>query len=89
MDSSAAIELARHTLFTALAMAAPLLACVLFIALLLSVLTTVLNLNEQTLTVVPKIVAAFLITALLAPWMLRALLDFTVPLLRDVLAQRM
>lgn len=87
MEPTYAIELARATLLTALAVAAPLLAGVLVVALLLAIVQTVLNLQEQTLTVVPKVVVALVMTSLLAPWMLRTLLDFAVPILRDVLAQ--
>ena len=89
METSAAIELARQTLFTALTMAAPLLASVLVVALSLAILQTVLNLQEQTITVVPKLITAILVAILMAPWILRALIDFTLPLLRDILPQRM
>ena len=86
MDTATAIELTQKTLIAALALVAPILGAVLLLALLLAIITTVFNLQEQTLTVVPKIVAAFVLTFLLAPWMLRQVLDFTVPLLRDALA---
>lgn len=88
METAQAIELARHTLIAALMMAAPLLAAVLLTALLLAVIQTVLNLQEQALTVVPKLVLTALMVVALAPWMLRRLIEFTVPLLRDALSQR-
>ncbi len=88
MDPNTAIEFARTTLLTALKVAAPLLASVLLLALVLAIVQTVLNLQEQTLTIVPKIVTAVLMTCVLAPWMLRALMEFTIPLLRDVLPMR-
>lgn len=88
MDPNTAIEYARTTLLTALTVAAPLLGCVLIIALVLAIVQTVLNLQEQTLTIIPKVVTAILMTCLLAPWMLRALMEFTIPLLRDVLPMR-
>jgi len=88
VEPNVAIEYARTTLLTALTVAAPLLASVLVIALILAILQTVLNLQEQTLTIVPKVVTAILMTVLLAPWMLQALMEFTLPLLRDVLPQR-
>lgn len=88
MDPNTAIEYARNTLLTALTVAAPLLGAVLLLALFLAIAQTVLNLQEQTLTIVPKIVTAILMTCLLAPWMLRALMEFTLPLLRDVLPMR-
>ncbi len=89
MEPATAIDLARQMLMTALTMAAPLLAGVLLVSLTLAIVTTVLNLQEQTLTIVPKIITALVLTGLLAPWLLQSLLDFTVVLLRDVLPQRM
>jgi len=86
MELSTAIDLVQKTLFAALALAAPILGAVLLLALALAIVTTVFNLQEQTLTTIPKITAAFVLTLLLAPWMLRQVLDFTVPLLRDALA---
>lgn len=86
MELSTAIDLVQKTLFAALALAAPILGAVLLLALVLAIATTVFNLQEQTLTTIPKITAAFVLTLVLAPWMLRQVLDFTVPLLRDALA---
>ena len=88
MDSVTAIELARETLVTALTIAAPILAAVLCLALMLAILQTVTNLQEQTLTVVPKIILAVVVTYLLTPWVLSSIVDFTVPLFSDWLARR-
>ncbi|MBK6939984.1 MAG: flagellar biosynthetic protein FliQ [Planctomycetes bacterium] len=86
MDPDFAVELARHTLLTALTIAAPLLAATLLLALVLALVQTILNLQEQTLTVIPKIVIAVLVTFLLTPWVLRSLIDFTVPMLGNMLS---
>ena len=88
MNPASAIELVRHTLLTALSIAAPLLASVLLVSLIIAILQTVVNIQEQTLTIIPKVVTALIVTTLLAPWMLQTLLDFAIPLLRDVLPQR-
>lgn len=89
MEPQVAVELARMTLFTALKMAAPLLVSVLCVSLMIAILQTITNLQEQTLTIVPKVVTALLMTIVLVPWFIQHLLDFAVPLLRDVLPQRM
>lgn len=89
MEPSVAIELTRHTLLTALVMAAPLLVSVLVVSLTIAILQTVVNVQEQTLTIIPKVVTALLMTFVLAPWFVRNLLDYAIPLLRDVLPQRM
>ena len=76
MNPAAAIELVRHTLLTALVIAAPLLASVLLVSLIIAIMQTVVNIQEQTLTIIPKVVTALIVTTLLAPWMLQTLLDF-------------
>ncbi len=86
MEVGTAVDLTQRTLLAALSLAAPMLGAVLLLALFLAIVTTVFNLQEQSLTVVPKIVAAFVLSFLLAPWMLRQIMDFTIPLLRDALA---
>lgn len=88
MDTSTAVDLAQKTLLAGLAICAPMLIAVLIIALFTAIITTVFNLQEQALSVVPKIVAAFGLSILLAPWMLRQLIDFTVPLIRDFLSAK-
>lgn len=89
MEPSQAVEFARITLIAALTMAAPLLVGVLVVSLVIAILQTVVNVQEQTLTIIPKVVTAMVMTILLVPWFLSHLLDFTIPLLRDVLPQRM
>jgi flagellar biosynthetic protein FliQ len=88
MDPVAAVDLAQKTLLAGLTICAPLLGAVLLLALLIAIVTTVFNLQEQTLSVVPKICAAFALSIALAPWILRRLMEFTIPLIRDVLAAR-
>ena len=89
MDPGIAVELSRQTLVAALTVAAPVLGAVLLIALCLAVLQTVMNLQEQSLTIVPKVLVAALVTFVMAPWVIRSLMDFTIPLFRDVLSRRM
>lgn len=88
MEPGYALELVRKTLITAVTVASPLLAAVLVIALVLAILQTVLNLQEQTLTVVPKILTAVAVTIVMGPWALQTLIDFATVLMRDVLPQR-
>lgn len=77
-------DLARDAMFVAMLLAAPLLAVALVIGLLVSVLQTVTQIQEQTLTFVPKLlgVAATLLVAL--PWMLQLLVEYTQRLFRSL-----
>lgn len=85
MEIATAVDLAQKTLLAALGLVAPILGAVLVLALLLAIITTVFNLQEQTLTVVPKIIMAFALAFVLTPWMLRQIVEFTMHLLRDTL----
>jgi len=89
MEPHEAVQFARMTLIAALTMAAPLLVGVLVVSLIIAILQTIVNVQEQTLTIIPKVVTAMIMSILLVPWFLGHLLDFALPLLRDVLPQRM
>jgi flagellar biosynthetic protein FliQ len=71
------LELGRQALITTLMVAGPMLAAALLIGLLVSVFQAVTQINEMTMTFVPKIVG-ILVTGLVAlPWVLRVMLSFT------------
>lgn len=57
-------------------LAAPVLVTALTTGLLVSILQTATQVNEQTLTFVPKIVLTLAIFALLFPWFMATLIDF-------------
>jgi flagellar biosynthetic protein FliQ len=87
MTIDQAAELLRETLRVSLLVSAPFLAGALGIGLVISILQAATQVNEQTLTFVPKIVAVLGITAVLFPWMMRTLVDFSRHLLEQA-AQR-
>ena len=55
---------------------APVLGVVLVVGLLISLFQAVTQINESTLTFIPKLVAAMLVFALAGPWMLNVLIDY-------------
>ncbi len=76
MSIDQAIEILRETLFLALYLSGPILVVGLLIGLLISILQTVTQIQEQTLTFVPKIVGMALVVIVIAPWMGVRLLEF-------------
>ena len=56
--------------------AAPMLLAALIVGLVISVLQAATQVNESTLSFIPKLVAAFLILLLAGPWMLQLLVDY-------------
>ena len=84
MSYATVTDLARDAMLVAMLVAAPVLVVALVIGLLVSILQTVTQIQEQTLTFVPKLlgVAAVLMVAL--PWMLQLLVEYTQRLLRSL-----
>jgi len=77
MNSAALLDLARQALELALLVAGPPLVAALATGLLVGIFQTVTQVNEITLSFVPKLVAVFLALALAGSWMLGLLTDFT------------
>jgi flagellar biosynthetic protein FliQ len=76
MDSNAIVTLLREGLFLILLLsAAPMLAS-LIIGLTISLFQAVTQLQEQTLSYVPKVVGVLLTLAILGPWMMSQTVRF-------------
>jgi flagellar biosynthesis protein FliQ len=67
----------RHTLYTALEIAAPFLLLALIVGLAISLIQSLTQMQEMTLSFVPKMIALALAIALLFPWVLKILTKFT------------
>jgi flagellar biosynthesis protein FliQ len=78
----ASVAQATHgALLTILFVAGPVLAIILVIGVTVSVFLAVTQLNEPTLSFVPKFLGTGIALALLGPWLLRQLEDFAVAVL--------
>lgn len=75
-DTGPVLEIIREGMQTALAVSLPLLAVALFVGLLVSVFQAVTQIQEMTLTYVPKLLGAGLVIALFGSWMLGTLVTF-------------
>jgi flagellar biosynthesis protein FliQ len=76
MDEAALIDLARSTLVTALMIVAPALLIGMTVGLLMSLFQTITSLQEQTLAIVPKIIAVVITLLVMLPWILSTLRSF-------------
>ena len=76
MDTQAALAVGQNALFILLAVSAPLLTVILVVGLVVSLFQALTQINEATLSFVPKIVAAVVVFAVAGPWMLTTLVDF-------------
>ena len=77
MDTAMVIDLARHALWTAVLVCAPLLAVALIIGVLIGVIQAASSVNEATLSFIPKLLAISLALLLFGSWQLVTLVDFT------------
>lgn len=76
MDVSFMLELGRKALWLVLVVSAPVVLTALGVGFLVSVLQAASQLQEFTLSFVPKILAVLLVLALVAPWMGEQLVHF-------------
>lgn len=81
MDLEQITTILRMTIFTALKVASPILMAALSVGLLISILQAATQVNEQTLTFVPKIVAVLGTFAILFPWIFGSIRDYGIQLM--------
>lgn len=81
MNSDTVVYLGREALFTVILASAPILGGSLVIGVLISIFQASTQIQEQTLTFVPKIVAVLVIVVLFGSWMGNVVLSFTSNLL--------
>jgi flagellar biosynthetic protein FliQ len=76
MTPTAVIELGRQAVEITLMVSAPLFLAALITGLTISIFQAATQINEMTLTFVPKVVAIFTTLVLAGPWMITTLTDF-------------
>jgi flagellar biosynthesis protein FliQ len=76
MDTSTVLTLAQNALFLMLLVAAPIMGTALVVGLVVSLFQAVTQINEATLSFVPKLVAAAVVFAIAGPWMLTTMVEF-------------
>ncbi len=77
MDQGMVIGLAQRALNTVLLVSAPMLGFSLLVGVTISIFQATTQIQEQTLTFVPKILAVIAAVALFGSWMLRVLIEYT------------
>jgi flagellar biosynthesis protein FliQ len=84
MESSQVFTLGQQGLMTLLLVAAPILIVVLLVGIVVSIFQAATQINEATLSFVPKMVAAVLVMAIAGPWMLSVLVDYIRTMLQTI-----
>lgn len=83
MNADFVVGFAKETITVVLLVSAPMLGMGLAVGLLISIFQSVTQIQEMTLTFVPKIVVVFLSLLFFAPWMINMLVDFTRNILQN------
>ena len=84
MTPEYAIKLGQDALVLVLYIAGPMLAVALVVGLGVSILQAVTQIHEMTLTFIPKILVVAAVIALMLPWTLRRMIDFTAGLFSSI-----
>jgi flagellar biosynthesis protein FliQ len=77
MNAADVLEISRDSIWVMLKISAPLMLTALIVGLVISLLQALTQLQEQTLTFVPKIVILFAVFVLTIPFMSNTLIEFT------------
>ncbi len=84
MSAGLAIELVNRAVMLVLMVAAPLLITALLVGVLVSLVQALTQIQEQTLTFIPKLVAVAVVGMLSMPWMIRELVEYLTQILNSL-----
>jgi flagellar biosynthesis protein FliQ len=77
MNSTAVIAILSQALEMTLIVSAPLLLTALAVGLIVSIFQAATQINEMTLSFIPKMIGVFMAIVVAGPWMLQLLVDYT------------
>lgn len=77
MTEETVMMIGAEAIKTILFLAGPLLVCAMLIGIVVSVLQAITQINEATLTFIPKMVGIILVLIVMAPWMLKILEEYS------------
>lgn len=80
MSEDIVISLGRDAIWTTVILAAPLLISALVVGLVVSIIQAVTQINESTLTFIPKMLTIVVVMIVLAPWMTQMITSYTTEL---------
>ena len=84
MTPESVINIGQQALYIAMLIGAPLLLTALAVGLIIGMVQAATQINEQTLSFIPKLIAMALVLVVAGPWMLRTLVQFTQQLIENL-----
>jgi len=76
MTPQTVMEIGRQALEVTLLVSAPLLMAALIVGLIISIFQAATQINESTLSFIPRLVAMFITLIFAGPWMLQLMIDY-------------
>ncbi len=76
MTPESVMYMGRHAIEVTLLLSAPLLLAALIVGLIISIFQAATQINEATLSFIPKLIAVFLVLIIAGPWMLGIMTDY-------------
>ena len=83
-DDGYVLALCTKALYLVLVLSAPMLLSALSVGLMISIIQATTQVQEQTLSFVPKIIATFMAIVLCGTWMFNMLSSFTIATFADI-----
>lgn len=84
MGADHALEMLDHMLWMALVIAAPVVGAVMIVGLVVSVLQVATQLQEMTLSYIPKLLTATFVLIAVGPWMIHRITQFAIAAIRTI-----
>ncbi len=84
MEPHDAVDLGRQAIWTALILAAPVLTVGMVVGLLIGLLQALTQIQDQTVSFVPKMLAMVLVLGLCLPWLIQMMTDYSEDLIVNI-----
>jgi len=84
MTPESVVEIGRRAMEVTTLLTAVVLLPALLVGLLVAMLQAVTQINEMTLTFIPKLIVVGVVMVVAGPWMLQLLIDFSIELIRSI-----
>lgn len=84
MNEEVVLNLGREAIWITVMLSAPLLLSALVVGLVVSIIQAVTQINESTLTFIPKMITIVVVLIVLAPWMTQLMTTYTTELLTSL-----
>lgn len=78
MNEALVLDIFRDAIFVTLLVSSPMLIVALVVGLLIAIFQATTQIQEQTLSFVPKLFLILIVMLLLGPWLLNTMVDFTI-----------